>query len=361
LQRQGNAILLLVFALLVCGVLIFIFAAELARNDVQTTDRFKSLDEIDAQLDAIEKAFGEAKSPSIAPEGYSALRTSQGDASKLVAEWREVLTASLVVEELAESTLISTNSAGQAAGEVALAVGEVPPRALDLQQFVSIGVLLPMRFYLNPDDPRSEGYVTIMLPTLFRSRAPDETIRRNLAASRDQLIAIADKWRTLHVTYQDEFGMLSAQRQRLLASGEERAIRLDGQFELLKQARDNYLRSFYAGKVTGIIPTTIDQDSDAKDSLVLAVQTNINRFGPLLIIMFMISILLALYKYDARLSAYYHSRADALEMLDAGVDTDRFDKLATALSPEKYDFGKMPRSPADQAVEIAKSVLSRSP
>ncbi len=342
-------------------MLIFLFAAELARKDVQTTERFKSLDEIDTQLDALEAALSEAKSPSVPPADSAGLSAIQVDTSKLVGEWTEALNGPLI-EELEPSSRDLFSATGLPSSGDASSSADTPPlRTYDLQHFIALGIILPMRFFDIPSDPREEAEIEIVLPTVFQSRAAEDALRPALFLKRDQLIAIADQWRALRDKHQDEYSKLSTLRQRLLTSGEVRAARISDQLEQLKSARAKYLESLYTGKVTGVVPTSSDQPQDSTSSIVLSVQTNINRFGPLLIIMFMISILLALYKYDMRLSAYYHSRADALEMLEAGIDVANFDKLAASLSPEKYDFGKMPKSPADQAIELAKSVLSRTP
>ena len=95
---------------------------------------------------------------------------------------------------------------------------------------------------------------------------------------------------------------------------------------------------------------------DNQSELYFLLSTNVIRFGPLIIIFFFSSVLINLYRYCIRLSAYYHARADALELLSEDIDCERFNLLTDALSPESYDLGKIPKSPMDQAIEIAKLI-----
>ena len=43
------------------------------------------------------------------------------------------------------------------------------------------------------------------------------------------------------------------------------------------------------------------------------------------------------------------------------ADIEEFGKLVRELSPETYDFGKMPKSPADHAVDLAKAMIEKLP
>lgn len=83
--------------------------------------------------------------------------------------------------------------------------------------------------------------------------------------------------------------------------------------------------------------------------------TTISRVGVLVVLLFLVSFLVNLYRYNMRLAAYYDARADALalfQLTDLGLP-----ELILALSPDGMDFGKMPRSPTDHAVELAKAML----
>jgi hypothetical protein len=49
---------------------------------------------------------------------------------------------------------------------------------------------------------------------------------------------------------------------------------------------------------------------------VILIQTNITRFGTLVLLIFLVSILIPLYRYNARLAAFYRARADTLNSGD---------------------------------------------
>ena len=87
----------------------------------------------------------------------------------------------------------------------------------------------------------------------------------------------------------------------------------------------------------------------------LLISTYANRVGVILVILFLVGILVSLYRYNMRLSAFYDARADALYMMDF-LDVG-FDRLAEALTPDTVDFGKQPRSPVDQVSTLARELI----
>jgi hypothetical protein len=86
-------------------------------------------------------------------------------------------------------------------------------------------------------------------------------------------------------------------------------------------------------------------------------QAIFTRFASVLVVLFLTQILVGLYRYSMRLSAFYDSRADMLELADADIDLSHLDKVSEVISPERYDFGKTPRSPAESAVDLAKELV----
>jgi hypothetical protein len=94
-------------------------------------------------------------------------------------------------------------------------------------------------------------------------------------------------------------------------------------------------------------------------SIPFLIQTNVTRFGPMLIILFFVNILVNLYRYCIRLSAYYDARSDTLALIDIGINPDSFQKYATSLSPDALDIAKPPKLPTEYAVDIAKAAVSK--
>ena len=85
------------------------------------------------------------------------------------------------------------------------------------------------------------------------------------------------------------------------------------------------------------------------------------RVGALLILVFLVQILINLYRYNIRLAAYYDARADALEIFAAGTfEGISMMELVRILSPEEVDFGKAPQSPVQHAVDLAREIIARN-
>jgi hypothetical protein len=84
-------------------------------------------------------------------------------------------------------------------------------------------------------------------------------------------------------------------------------------------------------------------------------QSSVLRVTTILLIAFLVQILVSLYRYNTRLASYYDARADAVLMTRfAGTE---FDNLVELLSPDRFDFGRQPRSPMGNAVELAREIL----
>lgn len=107
--------------------------------------------------------------------------------------------------------------------------------------------------------------------------------------------------------------------------------------------------------------TALGANNKKELSWSLLAQTNITRFGPMIVIFFFVTILVNLYRYSVRLAAFYHARADALMMYRMKLAPDKFGKLASALSPDDHDIGKAPKMPTDYVMEIAKKAVDKIP
>jgi hypothetical protein len=92
--------------------------------------------------------------------------------------------------------------------------------------------------------------------------------------------------------------------------------------------------------------------------------TQITRFGTLTVILFLVTIFVTMYRYTVRLAAYYDARADALLLTlrspEARFDLEEYMRAVRALTPDAYDFGRLPRSPTQEVVQLAKEVVARA-
>ena len=96
-----------------------------------------------------------------------------------------------------------------------------------------------------------------------------------------------------------------------------------------------------------------------------------NQLPPGVLLLFLLATLGGLYRYNLRLAAFHHSRADALELLALGRDdgavrdlvswhdSDILGKIANALAADKVPFSNA-RTPVDQAVDLVKAVTQKS-
>jgi hypothetical protein len=90
----------------------------------------------------------------------------------------------------------------------------------------------------------------------------------------------------------------------------------------------------------------------------LEIFTFITRFSFAIVLFFLVSILVSVYRYSLRLAAHYDARADALSLSSALLD-DSFHQLVQSLSPSGVDFGKLDRSPTEQLLDVVRSVLEK--
>lgn len=79
------------------------------------------------------------------------------------------------------------------------------------------------------------------------------------------------------------------------------------------------------------------------------------------LLLFLLATLGALYRYSLRMAGFYHGGADALELLQAGLDDQQqraMSALASDLAADKVEFGKA-STPTDQAIELSKVIAGR--
>lgn len=93
-------------------------------------------------------------------------------------------------------------------------------------------------------------------------------------------------------------------------------------------------------------------------TLVSAIAT---RVGLIVLLLFLVRILVPLYRYSIRLASYYDARADALELTclrNSEGDDELFEKLASILSSDNIDFSEAPASPAHEVLDFVKQVVT---
>jgi hypothetical protein len=81
----------------------------------------------------------------------------------------------------------------------------------------------------------------------------------------------------------------------------------------------------------------------------------ITRVGVVLVIVFLVQILIGLFRYNSRLITFYNARRDLLQIWNG--DLKDMDKLEDMFAP-RVDFGKEPKHPID---EIIRQILAKLP
>ncbi len=95
-------------------------------------------------------------------------------------------------------------------------------------------------------------------------------------------------------------------------------------------------------------------EAQTQSLLVSALST---RIGITFLLLFLVQILVSLYRYNIRLSAFYDARADALAVAK-DVKKMKFSDIVDLTAPEKLDFVRQ-KAPTDQAIDIAREILTR--
>jgi len=86
--------------------------------------------------------------------------------------------------------------------------------------------------------------------------------------------------------------------------------------------------------------------------------TAITRFGTILFVIYMVSVLLSVFRYVMRLAAYYEARSHAtmIAMQTGELDSENLPKYIASFDGEKVEFGKDPTTPLENGVEMIKAV-----
>ncbi len=78
------------------------------------------------------------------------------------------------------------------------------------------------------------------------------------------------------------------------------------------------------------------------------------RIGSAVLLIFLVQILIGVYRYSLRLASFYEGRADAIRL--ARGDLKEFRKVVSLLSGEKVPFGPDAKTPIHQVVELAEKL-----
>ena len=111
-------------------------------------------------------------------------------------------------------------------------------------------------------------------------------------------------------------------------------------------------------KLVGSATQQTPEGKSEPPPLAQIIQTNVTRFGTILLILFLVAILTSLYRYNLRLSTYYDARADVLDLWATDIKDVGFVELTAALTPT-FDFGKAPETPIEQVLQLVRQTAGK--
>jgi hypothetical protein len=111
---------------------------------------------------------------------------------------------------------------------------------------------------------------------------------------------------------------------------------------------------FLQGQLIGALKAGSKTGAEGDAYILGAIQ--FTRFGGLTVILFLVAILIRLFRYAMRLAAFYDAPADALLLTErwpeVGRDADLFMRIVAMLTPPaSIDFGRLPRTPEERIVD----------
>jgi hypothetical protein len=118
-------------------------------------------------------------------------------------------------------------------------------------------------------------------------------------------------------------------------------------------------------KLQDEISTTLESSADRlsdryaqQKTNYLMVSTLSTRIGTILLYLFLVQILVALYRYNIRLAAFYDGRADTLQLVSLDTTNGAIEPVMRIVCPDAVDFGSTPRPLTEKAVEAAGRMVS---
>jgi hypothetical protein len=116
---------------------------------------------------------------------------------------------------------------------------------------------------------------------------------------------------------------------------------LEAEKNVLNERRENGVTAL---KTTWDTEANVTNHDKLKDTSYVTA-TFLTRIGILAILVFLVQILISLYKYNTRIVAFYVSRLDSLRISEGKVD--EFRSLIELMTPINVDFGRDPRHPVE--------------
>ena len=192
-----------------------------------------------------------------------------------------------------------------------------------------------------------------LLATFESTRTRVAILQREIDATDKTIEEIQERIRSLRKGIEDETSQQksrSSSTESLLDTLKSHLSEAQDRERLLREARQRLQEQQTGIAEQKVAPTSYE--------LVSAVST---RVGSIILLLFLVRILVPLYRYNVRLASYYDARADALELTSLSnneVDYELFEKLTSILSPDGIDFSEGPASPTQEVLDFVKQVVT---
>jgi len=105
-------------------------------------------------------------------------------------------------------------------------------------------------------------------------------------------------------------------------------------------------------KIKVALPAAQIKNTTANIDTLEVVRTSLIRFGGVAVILFLISVLVPIYRYNVRLASYYLARADTL-VLARDTKVENFSEMMKLLTPV-HAFEKEPTTPIESVSSFVK-------
>jgi predicted nucleic acid-binding Zn-ribbon protein len=337
LRRQSYLFLFLIVVMLFSGAMIFIFAAQITAKDLGLVDT------LDQQLKNIQ--FGTEQRQQKIREAEQNIRNIEAkikpEKEKIQIEQKDLRDESAYLSD--EVTI-----------EINKKVRPCTTTDIDLLRHDEIVAPLDLLTITKSEERSGEFYISVPKSTIyFSSKENAESCIQSFTSDIKRKV---DRIQEISKKLPENVGAIRTLERSIkpeLDQYREEIGKIQKELKVLFSLRENITSQIIQRDIRGNSDESTGEKT--RSDWPTLIQTNTTRFGSLLIILFLVSILVSQYRYNIRLVGYYEARADAVRLKDGPVTVDEFERLVIALTPT-FDFGKPPATPVEQVIELAKTL-----
>jgi len=111
-------------------------------------------------------------------------------------------------------------------------------------------------------------------------------------------------------------------------------------------------QELFAQRASTALPAAQQKQVTTNLNTIELVRTSLIRFGGAAMVLFLISLLMPIYRYNVRLGTFYQARADTL-LLSRDINVQNFPEMTRLMTPA-YAFEKEPTTPVESLASFVK-------